>query len=56
MRICEKHRERAVEILISSKTGTEYDLCAVCVAELEEILQGNPEPEKVKTRGRKRTA
>lgn len=42
MRVCAKHREPATETLKSYKTGTEYDLCPVCEAELEEILNGFP--------------
>jgi hypothetical protein len=38
MRVCEKHRERAIETLRSLATGTEYDLCAVCLKELSDIL------------------
>lgn len=52
MRVCEKHRERATETLKSLKTGTEYDLCLKCEAELAEILQ--EQPEKANKRGRKR--
>lgn len=52
-RFCEKHMARAIETLFSKKTGTEYDLCNVCLSELEEILQGNTnEGEEI---GRKRT-
>ena len=40
MRICEKHRERASEILKSQKTGEEFDLCSKCEVELREILYG----------------
>jgi hypothetical protein len=46
LRICEKHRERAIETLFSKKTGTEYDLCSICLDELEEILSGNPTKEE----------
>lgn len=57
MRICEKHRERASETLVSRKTGTEYDLCPKCEAELFEILNEKPEipAEKGEELGRKRT-
>lgn len=54
MRVCAKHMKPATETLKSYKTGTEYDLCPVCEAELESILNGKPK-EEVK-RGRKRTA
>lgn len=40
MRICEKHREKATDTLVSRKTGTEYDLCSICETELAEILHG----------------
>jgi hypothetical protein len=54
MRICEKHRERATETLVSQKTGTEYDLCPICIDEMAEILTENPiKGEEI---GRKRTA
>ena len=54
MRVCEKHHTRATETLFSKKTGTEYDLCATCEAELEEILNGKSESgENI---GRKRVA
>lgn len=49
MRVCAKHRENATETLTSRKTGTEYDLCPRCEAELEEILNGKGESD-----GRKR--
>jgi hypothetical protein len=54
MRICEKHRERATDTLLSKKYGTEFDLCPTCEVELEEILQGKPTLEKID--GRKRIA
>ena len=58
MRVCEKHRERAVEILVSKISGAEYDLCKKCSDELAEILFESElseeiEHQKVK-RGRKR--
>jgi hypothetical protein len=40
LRVCELHRERAVDTLVSRKTGTEYDLCEGCVIVLESILSG----------------
>lgn len=52
MRVCAKHREPAIETLTSRKDGTEYDLCPQCQAELNEILNGEPEKIEVK-RGRK---
>ena len=45
MRICAKHRERAVEVLRSLMDGSEYDLCPVCADEIREILSGPPEKE-----------
>jgi hypothetical protein len=41
MRVCELHRERAVETLISRQDGVEYDLCAECKKMLESILYGD---------------
>lgn len=40
MRICELHRERAIDTLVSRKDGTEYDLCSVCIERLHHILNG----------------
>ena len=58
MRVCAKHREPATETLKSYKTGTEYDLCPVCEAELDGILNGQliviPKVQKEVKRGRKR--
>lgn len=53
-RFCEKHMKRATETLFSKKTGTEYDLCPECEAELAAILQ--PPLGKEAEIGRKRTA
>lgn len=56
-RFCEKHMARATLTLKSYRDGTEYDLCAVCEQELEEILNKTPEEVKPEAkRGRKRTA
>ena len=52
-RFCEKHMKRAIETLFSRVTGIEYDLCSVCLTELDEILNGKPETEVAN--GRKRT-
>lgn len=52
MRVCELHREKAIETLKSLKDGTEYDLCPQCAEIIKEIMRGKPENE-VK-RGRKR--
>jgi hypothetical protein len=60
MRICEKHRERATEVLRSLKTGEEFDLCPQCETDLREILHEKPdadakpdaEPKRVNRPGR----
>jgi hypothetical protein len=67
MRVCEKHRERATEVLKSLIFGTEYDLCPKCLDMMRSILNGESElspdgVEKIKEaikeveNGRKRTA
>lgn len=43
LRVCELHRERAVETLVSKKDGVEYDLCVECVALMQSILSGETE-------------
>ncbi len=45
MRVCELHRETAIETLVSRKDGTEYDLCPRCRQLLEQILTGEREIE-----------
>ena len=50
MRICELHRDRAVEILVSKIDGTEYDLCPKCIELFFDILNGKPEWESGRTR------
>ena len=55
-RFCEKHMARATETLFSKKTGTEYDLCPTCEAELEEILKKKPEKEVKHGRKAKNTS
>jgi Zn-finger nucleic acid-binding protein len=55
MRVCELHRERATETLVSRKTGIEYDLCPACEAMLAEMLNGE-DVKLEKRRGRNRTA
>jgi hypothetical protein len=50
MRVCQKHREPATITLRDLRSGTEYDLCPICAAEMEIILNGKPEEKK---RGRK---
>lgn len=47
MRICIKHFKEATEILQSSKTGEEFDLCPDCEMELREILYAKPKIEPV---------
>jgi len=49
MRVCRKHREDAIESLVSTKTGEEFDLCLKCAEQLRDILHGpESEPEKPK--------
>ncbi len=52
MRVCELHRERAVETLVSTKDKTEYDLCEKCMEMMGEILSGKTEAAKVDGRTR----
>lgn len=61
MRVCELHKERAVDTLVSKRDGSEYDLCPVCIDLLYAILNGalepviepsTPQPEKRRGRGR----
>lgn len=40
MRVCELHRERAVETLVSLQDRVEYDLCPKCQELLHAILTG----------------
>lgn len=40
MRVCELHRERAVDTLTSTQTGREFDLCEECLKKLHAILRG----------------
>lgn len=42
MRVCELHKERAVDTLVSKRDGSEYDLCPVCIDLLYAILNGMP--------------
>jgi len=42
-RFCEKHMARATMTLKSYRDGTEYDLCAICEAEMAAILHGESE-------------
>jgi hypothetical protein len=43
LRVCELHRERAVDTLTSRKDGTEYDLCVKCVEKISNVLYGTGE-------------
>lgn len=52
MRVCELHRERAVETLVSRRDQVEYDLCEKCVDKLHHILHGEEEVKAIGTRRR----
>ena len=52
MRVCLKHFAKASEVLVSQKTGEEFDLCPICEQELREILHGKPESDAEKRTAR----
>jgi hypothetical protein len=55
MRVCELHRERAVDTLTSKRDGSEYDLCPQCVELLRSILDGEVEEKPQRVVKRRRT-